>query len=53
MCKTIVLNNGTMWKTHGRATSDDIASDKMVLICASCNEAYFVMARTVRAAAPT
>ncbi len=49
MCKTIVLNNGTKWKTLAKATSDDIATDKMVLICPRCNIAYVVQARTVRA----
>ena len=49
MCKTIVLKNGTKWKTLGRATSDDIASGEMVLICPSCHVAYIVKARTVSA----
>jgi len=47
------MNNFSFFTAYlvfiAKATSDDIAPDKMVLIWPSCNVAYIVQARTVRA----
>lgn len=52
LCETIVLNNGTEWKTESRATNHDITEGEMVLICPACNVAYVVKDRVVEVPAP-
>ena len=52
LCETIVLNNGTEWKTESKAATHDIAEGEMVLICPACNVAYVVKDRVVEVVAP-
>ncbi|MHA2025158.1 MAG: hypothetical protein ACW98U_04570, partial [Candidatus Thorarchaeota archaeon] len=43
LCETIVLNNGTRWKTVCEASNHELQDRQMVLVCPSCHVAYVVM----------